>query len=181
MRKATTFGLAAVLAGGMCAGVATADFSGPYDPANWTFDADGTDASVDTSGAPGEITITGGNDGVGGMAKFTIEVPEDAPAGAWAFDWEYTSDDSGDFDTAGFIRNDVEVTLALNVLAPASGSFTTNVQPGDTIGFFVETDDGLFGPGELRIFNFSAPVPAPGALALLGIAGLAGARRRRRG
>ncbi|MHC4993374.1 MAG: PEP-CTERM sorting domain-containing protein, partial [Planctomycetota bacterium] len=43
-------------------------------------------------------------------------------------------------------------------------------------GFFDGDPTDLIG----QTFNFSTAVPAPGALALLGLAGLAGGRRRRR-
>ena len=55
-----TFSLAAV-AVSLVAGstIAYADFSGDYDPANWTLTTNGGDGSVDTFGAPGTIVLTG--------------------------------------------------------------------------------------------------------------------------
>lgn len=42
-------------------------FAGNYAPANWTFTANGGDGSVDTSGAPASITLTGNDNGSGGI------------------------------------------------------------------------------------------------------------------
>jgi uncharacterized protein (TIGR03382 family) len=56
---------------------------------------------------------------------------------------------------------------------------TFNVTAGETFGLAVITSDGTFGAGTATFTNFSY-VPAPGALAVLGLAGVAGRRRRPR-
>ncbi len=63
--------------------------------------------------------------------------------------------------------------------AQGGGSVSVPVAAGDIIGFRVFSVDGVFGPGTLSVSNFTAPVPAPGSLALLGMGGLIAARRRR--
>jgi hypothetical protein len=57
-----------------------------------------------------------------------------------------------------------------------NGTITFSVNAGETFGFGVFTTDGLYGAGTATFTNF---VPAPGAIALLGAAGLIGGRRRR--
>ncbi len=54
------------------------------------------------------------------------------------------------------------------------------VGAGDVIGFRVHSADGGIGTLDLRITNFSAPIPAPGALAGILIPAAAFALRRRR-
>jgi hypothetical protein len=49
------------------------DFAGAYAPANWTFTANGGDGSVNTAAAPAAITLTGNDNGVGGIfTDYTI-------------------------------------------------------------------------------------------------------------
>jgi hypothetical protein len=54
--------------------------------------------------------------------------------------------------------------------APGTPAWTTNI----TIGF----NQGIGTPSQFGNGSFTIPVPAPGAIALLGLAGLAGRRRR---
>jgi hypothetical protein len=167
---------------------AQADFSGAYAPGNWTISA--PTGSVDTSGAPASISITGGDLGPdsGTFTDFTIAA---AGSGFWSFDFNWDNqdtdpfDDGPIFDFGGFIHN--------NVFAPYGGADTSGsqtpiaVNAGDIIGYRVDCTDCIFGPGVLTISNFSAPVggvsiPEPGTLILmaLGAAGLAVGRLRRR-
>jgi MYXO-CTERM domain-containing protein len=163
----------AILAVAGAAGVASAQFEGPYDPANWTI-FDNADGSA-VFGGTSTLTITTGDNLVGGDTTATILA---AAGGTWSFDWAYSSNDSGDFDQAGYILNGVFNQLAQNDM-PGSGSVSIGVNAGDEIGFYGTTLDGAFGPGVLEISNFDAPVPTPGAMALLGLGGLALTRRRR--
>jgi len=157
---------------------ARADFSGPYAPANWTLTTGLGDGSVDTSAAPFSITITGSNNQIANQnTDYTIAA---VAAGTWAFDWLYTSFDSEDYDTGGYLLNGVYTQLAQNSQSPIGGNISINVNAGDIIGFRVHTVDGIFERGNLSISNFVAPVPAPGALAMLGLAAMSGRSRRRR-
>jgi hypothetical protein len=164
---------------------AQADFSGPYTPSNWTFSNGSQDGSVDTSGAPDSITITGADNGVPNVnTDFTIAA---AGTGLWSFDfnWDNQDTDNLNFDSGGFLLNGVFTPYG----GPdASGHTEEFVNAGEIIGFRVNTADGLFGPGVLTISNFSGPgergvsTPEPGTLILmaLGAAGLAVGRLRRR-
>ena len=42
---------------------AGAQFSGPYAPANWTFNANGGDGSINLSAVPNAITLVGNDNG----------------------------------------------------------------------------------------------------------------------
>jgi len=160
---------------------AKADFSGPYAPANWTFQNTGgsTDGSVDTSGAPASITLTGGNSqsGTPGDTNFTIAAVASGPLN---FHWSYFSTDSGTYDSAYFLLNGVPTFLADNG-SQGSGNFSIALTSGNIFGFRVHTADNLFGDGELTVSNFNAPVPEGSTLSLLalGAVGVAMVMRRR--
>jgi hypothetical protein len=180
-RRALPYAIAAVLLI-VAPTAAQADFSGPYTPSNWTFSNGSQDGSVDTSGAPASITLTGADLGDAVNTDFTITA---AGTGNVSFSFQWSSLDEPGLDSGGFLLNDAFTLLADTDGASGSQSFPVNV--GDTIGFRVTTEDALFGPGVLTISNFSAPAgvvstPEPGTLILmaLGAAGLAVGRLRRR-
>lgn len=168
--------LAAYAAAGTAAavaGAANADFTGAYDHANWTF-ITGSDASITIADAT-TLEITGANAGLADLATYSILA---AATGTVSFDWEYSSVDVGNWDYGGYFNTDGFMTLANNN-TQGSGSVSFNVVMGEEFGFFVFSADGSFGPGVLKITNFSAPIPAPASLALLA-AGAFGMVRRQR-
>ena len=157
------------------------DFAGVYAPANWTFTSDPAlgDGSVDTSGAPASITITGSDNG-GSLpfsnvnTDYTIAVGLAGPA---SFDWSYSSSDCCNFDGFGYLLNGNFTQLAQNS-SQGSGFTQFNVLAGDTFGFRVFALDNAGSPGVATISNFSAPVPGP--LPLLGVGAAFGYSRRLR-
>jgi hypothetical protein len=157
---------------------ARADFSGYYDPSNWTFSPGLGDGFVNTAGAPTTISITGADNGMGETnADYTIAA---AASGTWSFDWSFSTQDSDWFyDKPMYLRNGVETWLMTGAGTTGSGSISLTINAGDIIGFR-QGSDGALGAGTLTITNFVAPVPAPGALALLGLAAVSGRSRRRR-
>jgi hypothetical protein len=164
--------------------VAKADFSGPYDPANWTFENTGSadpTGSVITATAPASITLTGGtggsSGGPSGTTNFTIAA---VATGIVSFDWTYSSTDTGAYDVGNFLLNGTPTFLADNA-NQGSGPFSIAVNAGDVFGFQVFTVDAFLGPGVLEIENFSAPVPESSTLALfaLGSVGVLILMRRR--
>ena len=168
--------------------MASADFAGPYDVANWTLTLTNSDGGVDTTTAPASITLTGPDNNTGdpGSTDFTIA---SAGTGTWSFDWEYTSEDTNGFDNAGWLLNGVYTEVADNA-SQGTGSESIAVVLGDIIGFRVRSVDNTLGAGFFTISNFEAPVdvipppgvPLPSTLSLLalGAAGLGIARQRRK-
>jgi serine protease AprX len=142
-------------------------FDGDFDIDNWTFENDpaGVNGSFFTNpGPPVELFIIGGDDGVGGNADLFIEIPFD---GTITFDWGYQSTDTGEFDSGGYVINGDYTVLAFNnTQVPFfDETATVEVSAGDIFAFRVETDDGLFGPGELGVtnFEFTADLCSPAA------------------
>jgi hypothetical protein len=149
----------AAAAGLAVSGAAFGQFSGPYAPGNWTFNANGGNGSVNTGGAPAQIALTGNDNGFGPIdTDFTIAA---ATGGTMAFHWVYSSGDTGTYDTAYYLINGTQTFLGTNS-GPFSGDVSIGVNAGDIIGFRVNSADGVFGPGTVTISNFSiggAPPP----------------------
>ena len=159
-------------------------FQGPYDPINWTFANSNADGSVNTSGAPASISLTGGDNGseVPGTTDYTTTA---AAAGTVTFNWNYSTADAlvdsfcsnlpNNFcDPFIVLVNGVQ-TIPLNPSGGTtqSGTSTFNVLAGDSFGFRIATADNFFGPGSVTISNFSAPIPEPSTvLSLLVLGGL---------
>ncbi len=157
---------------------ATAQFSGPYAPANWTFNANGGDGSVDLSGVPDEITLIGNDNGQPLInTDYTVIA---AASGLWSFDWEVVHLDTGTYDTAYYLINGVQHFINDPITHPHMGSFANiPLSAGDVIGFRVHSSDGALGELLLTIRNFNGPVPSPGAVAPLIIGAGVGVRRSR--
>ncbi|MDH3825410.1 MAG: hypothetical protein OES14_06420, partial [Nitrosopumilus sp.] len=138
-----TFSLAAV-AVSLVAGstIAYADFSGDYDPANWTLTTNGGDGSVDTFGAPGTIVLTGSDSntepGDNIDTDYTVEIDTQCST-TINFDWGYTSIDSPPYDSAFYLLGGTATFLTDN--DGESGSESVLASPGDIFGFRVNTMD----------------------------------------
>ncbi len=164
------------------AGVAQADFTGYYDHSNWTF-ATGSDAAV-TGATSTFLEITGANGNFADVATYTIAAQA---SGLVSFHFNYSSSDTGNWDNAGFYLNGSLIQLVNNAGQGSSFTFSTTVNAGDIIGFFVRSVDGAFGPGILQVDNFVGPttvIPEPSAALLLALGTVGGTlamRRRRRG
>ena len=162
------------------AGVANADFTGDYDPSNWSTSTASIDASVNNDGLT--AILTGSDSGIADVLEYSVTV---AQTGTFDFDWSYTNllGDYGSYDYAGFLVDNQFVLLATNDDDPASGSESISVNAGQTFSFVVATLDGNFGAGELTISNFEdTAIPEPSALGLLAagtIGGVLAGRRRK--
>jgi hypothetical protein len=160
------------------------DFAGPFAVTNWNF-ATTDDGTVDTSGAPASIVLTGGDSGSGvdSTTDFTIQVGQDALI---SFSWSYeTEDDDAFYDPFGYLLGAGPGSLLFTQLTadgttdPQSGVASVFVQLGETFGFRGFSIGSEFGSGTTTIGEFRAVVPEPSALALVSLALLVGATLRR--
>ena len=142
-------------------------FDGHHDPANWTLVTGLGNGSVDLSGAPASIILSGSNNGFVANTDYTMLIDGD---GDVMFDYEYSSVDSPGLDSFGYLLNGSFTQLADS---NAISAMMVSVANGDTFGFRITTFDATQGPGVVMISNFSAPMAseeAPAALPLLGTA-----------
>ncbi len=144
----------------------------------WTFDdPGGTGASFDATLTT--LQLVGGNNGNGGVATYNRVA---TIGGTVAYDWSMTTADIGAWDYHGYVINGVLNFVGQNS-GPANGSQTFDVNDGDVFGFYVGTEDGLFGAITVNYSNYSfTAIPEPSALAVLAlgtVGGLALRRRRR--
>jgi len=185
--------------------LATADFSGPYSPSNWTLDLFGTppagDSTVDTSGAPAQIFIEGGNSGCGeemlGLGRGESEPQGAAPfpdecyltyavttpaGGSINFTWNYvTSDvDGPSFERFGYVLNGAFTQLTDDGGADTqSGTESVAVSAGDQFGLVFDCTDCFEGPADVTISGFGGPgqasttsVPVNSPIALIALIAL---------
>ncbi|MFM7218816.1 MAG: hypothetical protein ACKO21_01115, partial [Nodosilinea sp.] len=169
---------ATVLSAGIAASLTVVDFqpanaagfSGDYAPIYWGLGNVDANGSVDETGAPGSITLIGGNsigddDTVPGIQGNTFYGTSLAGsiASYVSFDWAYASFDNPTFDSFGIFFGADPLTATLTSLAgggiygpPAPdnqgigtvpGTYTFLVNPGESFGFYVETADNKFGEG----------------------------------
>lgn len=169
MKLATKLGIASASVALSFAAVgvnsAQAAFISPYDVSNWTLTNTNADGYVDTSGAPNQITLTGGNKGIlSGLGK-TDYTTTAVGSGQVSFSWDYSTQDwSSNFDPFQFVLNNTPTTIFNNGLTSGSGTFTTTVAQGDVFGFEVATVDNIYGRGSVTVSNFNAPVPEPSTI-----------------
>lgn len=139
-----------------------AQFSYSYAPAKWTTTlTPGSNGSVNTSGAPGSIIITG-SDGAPANdmdVDYTITA---LASGPFSFSWSYhTNDTDADpqYDIAGVLINGIFTRLTSNTAGNInqSGSWSGSVTAGTVIGFRLSAIDNVFGNATFTISNFSPP------------------------
>jgi hypothetical protein len=145
---------------------AHAQFSGNYSPAKFTTTlSPGANGTVNASGAPASITITGSNDPSDIQSNTPMDVDYTARAGAsgiFKFNWSYHTNDMDTdplYDPAGVLVNGVFTQLTNNAMGivDQSGSYSVGVTAGDIIGFRVRAKDNIYGNATFTISGFSAP------------------------
>ena len=185
-----------VLVAGVVSTLIAASASADFIPANWTLSqnslgfssgpvisvgqtvtVEGSDGSVGGSGilSSSSMELFGGDSSFRGITWYSTVA---SSAGTISVDYSFgnPSGDVWDWDAAGWVLNGVFTAVVTNENGPRTGTITFSVNAGETFGFGVFTAGGRYGAGTATFTNF---VPAPGAIALLGAAGLIGGRRRR--
>ncbi len=175
MKKSSVLALVSVA---VFAGIACADFSGDYAPANWSLGSS-SNGFVDVHDAT-TLVLVGTDDGTNtfGWTDLRITVPQ---TGLISFDWAYSSSDEHGVDRGLYYANSTAWVLLSDTNGQSGTVSNIAVSALDSFIFTIESEDSLFGPGVLVVTNFGfTTVPTPGALAMLGLAGLATGRRRAR-
>ena len=173
-------------------GAANAASSGDYAPAKWTFFSSDGGGSIDATGAPSFLTLTG-SDKNGNSATSGYVSDQDITIAAVAesivsFTGTYETFDvrGPSYDPVGLLLNGVFTQLTDNFGADfQTDSFSFHVNAGDIFGFRAHSVDSSWGGSESVGFNFEiTPVPEPETYALfmagLGLMGFI-ARRRKNG
>ncbi len=158
-------------------------FTGSYAPSNFTLTNFNADGLVNTSGAPGSISLTGGNNGSRSLG-FTGFLTTAAGNGLVSFNWNYsTQDTDAVFDPFGYVLDGEFFRLTNSGLTQQSGTISFDVALGETFGFGIFTTDNIFGRGSATISSFNAPdaTPIPTPALLPGLIGLGlGVLRKRK-
>lgn len=145
-----------------CAAPAQAvGFSGSYDPTNFTLSNTNGNGTVNTSGAPTSIALTGSDGGGLSGAGLTNYTATAAGSGLFSFDWSYSTFDVDGplYDPFSVLINGAATQLTNNNGASSQiGSFSTAVNNGDIIGWRINTTDNGAGAATVAISNFSAPI-----------------------
>jgi len=184
-----------VLVAGVVSTLIAASASADFIPASWTLSQNSlpednsspivvgqtvtvgeSNGSVGGSGilSSSDMQLFGGDSGVRGITWYSAVA---SSAGTISVDYAFGNpSDNYDFDGAGWVLNGAFTAVVTNEGGPRTGTITFSVNAGETFGFGVFTADGGAGAGAATFTNF---VPAPGAIALLGAAGLIGGRRRK--
>lgn len=127
-------------------------FNNCYATNNWTVQhLNGGNGSVNTTGAPNLIQLTG-PDGTGGNSYtlYQITVPV---TGTISWNWTVSHNDCS-YDTYGYRINGTDYPLAT---CNASGATSVNVSAGQTFAFYGRSHDGCCGTFTATISNFNKP------------------------
>ncbi len=162
----------------------TNGFSGNYAPNQWT-KVEPENSSVDDSGAPETVVITSVDDVISGGAYTEYKVTL-AGDGTVSFNWEFIPYDSTPGkEVFGYMLDGVRTSLSSpdpnhpTTVIALFGSESIAVTQGQEFGFYVQSIDGAFDPGEAIIDRFSAPIPEPATLLLAGLGVTVLTHRRR--
>ena len=132
---------------------ANAQFSGDYDPANWTLTSvsPNSDASVDTTGAPNSITFNGNDSDAGECCdlfdEYSVTV---AVTGFISFTYDFEH-----FDIEQFYYSINGVTTLVSISSAIGDINDISVTAGDVFGFRIFTEDDCCGRGIVTISNFA--------------------------
>jgi len=170
---------AALITTALSAPAAYADFSGGYAIALWNIAENG--GSVDTSGAPGSVSLVSNNVGTTNANQdLTFTAFENATI---TFDWSYSTVDTAtattqgaQWDPFGYLHAGSFTQLTDNAGADSqNGSVSFDVIIGEVFGFRSNTVDGIAGAATTSVMNFAANAPSPAVVPLPPAAWLMGA------
>ncbi len=183
-----------ILGGLLCLSTpAFALFDGDYAPGNWTATTSGDGVIDTTSGAPGSISMTSGDNNGFSNQDFTIALFAN---GVVMFDWDFFTTDTGlvggdeaFWDPFGYLLNGTFFQLTDNLGGVSqSGSESIIVGVGNVFGFRANSVDGFAGAATTVISEFSGPLssgthsmPEPSTMILLGtgLVGLVAWKRKK--
>jgi hypothetical protein len=132
--------------------IGSAQFSACYAPASWTLQqVNGGNGSVNTSGAPASIVLTGPN--VTGSNSYTHYSITVLGSGTISFNWSVAHSDPG-YDGFGYSKNGLNTQLASS---STSGFTSVAVNAGDVFTFYGHSFDGCCGTFNATISNFNHP------------------------
>ncbi|MFM7466634.1 MAG: hypothetical protein ACKO2O_01885, partial [Crocinitomicaceae bacterium] len=149
----------------VCAFLATAQFSGDFDPSNWTLvqNTQNGNAYVDASGAPGSIVFTGSDSNepqfFAGYDDYQITLPNGF-SGCLSFDYSYQNLDVDFLDAFQYVVNGQMTFVSYGTDASASGTITLSLNAGDVFGFRIYNGDNIYGPGVLTVSNIFTSTPS---------------------
>jgi len=123
-------------------------FSGPFAISNWALSAP-VGGAVNTAAAPASISLDGGNGFGAGNTDYTTTYSGTCPI-AISFNWSVSHPDCG-FDNIYYGINGVFTFLTDCNGTGSVGPLTLN--PGETLTFRVNTEDGGFGAPTLTVSN----------------------------
>jgi hypothetical protein len=123
-------------------------FSGPFAIPNWTLSAP-VGGSVNTAAAPASISLVGGSLSLAGNTDYSTTYSGTCPI-AISFDWSVSHPDCT-YDNIYYGINGVFTFLTDCNGSGSVGPLTLN--PGETLTFRVNTEDGFFGAPTLTVSN----------------------------
>ena len=124
--------------------VSAAGFTGPFDPSNWTFNANGGDGTF-VFGGTASVTLTGTDAGAAAETELCLTIPED---GNLAFDWDYSTVDGPQYDPFYYTLDGIQTELTNPAGANTqNGSVSIPVISGQQFCFDQGSVDGIMGAG----------------------------------
>lgn len=152
--------LAAATLTSQCNVAAYAQFAGSYSPGTWSTTNSNSNGTVNSSGAPNSISITGPNNNsrTSGYIQFTNTARQ---KGIYKFNWSYTTTDGARYDYPQFVLNGTRSTFRQYSTIGAdnqTGAQAYTLSKGDQFGFAVYSVDNIYGAATVTISGFLYPL-----------------------
>ncbi|MBK8698862.1 MAG: HYR domain-containing protein [Saprospiraceae bacterium] len=139
-----------------CYGVDANGFEEEFAPAFWNLsNSNGGDGTINTTGAPIDVILTGSNNGGSNNTDYCISIPG-VYSGMMTFDWNYKTFDDPFYDRFGYTVDGVFTQLSNNVGGtPQSGSVSIMLNPGQQFCFRIYSVDGILGAAVTIAMQFT--------------------------